>query len=229
MADKGSSRPGAVRSAGTKKSAIIAVFVAATFGLMALLSVPFRFLPPALHIPAPIKGLNPFLPFIPQIPAGGREPGGAVSQALLGGGVGEFPLAAPIRSAPIPPPPSPGEKGPVLPPRVPSIDHRRASGENGFLPDVGQGHISRRAIHRYRQAQRHQYRHNRPNHPGRCHEQRQEEVARVHHVEKAAKSGHPHWRGGPGAPRQESSEARPSSLASRTRSWGGTGSLKRKP
>jgi hypothetical protein len=191
MGDVGSSRPGAVRSAGTKR-AVIAVFVAATFGLMALLSVPSRFLPPALHIPAPIKqALNPFTPFIPPVGGGGKEPGGTVSQGLLGAGVRESLLGAPLRSGPIPPSPAPGEKGPVLPPRVPSIDHRRAASESEFLPEVGKENRSRRAIHRHRRAHRHHRRHCR-----RSHQQRQEEeVAQLRDLKTAAKPGHPPWRG----------------------------------
>jgi len=194
MGDQSSSRPGAVRSTGTKKSAVIAVFVVATFGLMALLSVPSRFLPPALHIPAPIKqALNPLAPFIPPIGGGGTEPGGPLSQGLLGAGVRESELAAPLRSAPIPPPPATGDKGHVPPPRVPSIDHRRVAGENEFLPEVGLERSSHRGIHRH-----HRVHHRRCRHQGRCRQQRPEEVARPRDFRTAAKPGHPAWRGGPG-------------------------------
>jgi hypothetical protein len=194
VGDEGFSRPGAIRSAGTKKTAVIAVFVAATFGLMALLSVPSRFLPPALHIPAPIKqALNPLEPFIPlPIPGSGRGPGGAVSQGLLGGGILESPLAPPVRSAPTAPPPAPGtgEKSPNVPLHVPSIDHRSAGGENQFLPEVGQEGRSRRAIHRHHR----NLRRNR-NQARRCHEQRQGHVAQGREVKSGAKPGHPHGRG----------------------------------
>src|SRR5437667_3039678 len=196
MGDQGSSRPGAVRSTGTKKRAIIAVFVVATFSLMALLSVPSRFLPPALHIPAPIKqALNPLMPFIPPVGRGGRQPEGTVSQGLLGVGVRESLLAAPLRSAPIPPPPAPGAKGPVLPPSVPSIDHGHASSENEFLPEVTQGNKSQRAIHQHRRAHRHHRHHHR-----RCSYKRrqQDEVRQLRDVKTAAKPSHPQWRGEPG-------------------------------
>jgi hypothetical protein len=190
MGDKDSSRAGRVRSAGTRKTAFMAVFVAATFGLMALLSVPSGFLRLPLRLPPPIRGaLNPFEPVIPPILGGGKQPKMPRSQGLFGAGLRESPVAAASRPGPIPRPPVPGTKGPIPPPPVPAIDHRRAGGGQNFEPDGRERHRNHRAAHRHR------HRH----HPRRCQEQK------LHHpvehdrvIRKAARPVHPHGRGGPG-------------------------------
>jgi hypothetical protein len=193
MGDQGSRWPGRIRSVGTKKTAFMAVFVAATFGLMALLSVPSRFLPPSLRVPSPIKrALNPFDPLIPSIVGGAGHPKTQVSQGILGADLRRSPVAAALRPQHVPPPPVPGSKGPVPPPPVPSVDLRRATGGHGFDPENRERHMDRRASHRHRH--RHPPRH-RPRHP---HEGRPHLVGNRCVFRTAGRPVHPHWPGGPG-------------------------------
>jgi hypothetical protein len=187
MGDKDSSRPGRLRSAGPKKTAFMAVFVAATFGLMALLSVPSGFLRLPLRLPPPIRGaLTPFEPLIPPILGGGKQAEMPGTQGLFVAGLPESPVAAAAPPAPIPPLPLPGRKGHVPPPPVPSLDHHRASGGQNFEPEARERHRDHRAAHRHR------------HHPRRCQEQRLHHPVELERVlRKAAKPVHLHWRGGP--------------------------------
>ena len=192
MGESGSRRPKRIRSVATTKTAIMAVFLAATFGLMALLSVPSRFLPPPLRIPRPIKqALNPFEPLIPSILGPGRQPKMHGSQGLVGVGVRQLPLVSAFRPHPSPPPPVSKGPGPPPPP-IPSLDHGRASGGHGFEPDGRDGHEGRRGSHR-----RH-HRHHRPHRPNPCCGRKWELFFRELVIRTAARPVHRHWPVGPG-------------------------------
>jgi hypothetical protein len=170
-----------------KWKAIIALFLAATFGLMLLLSLPVsRLLPIRLPVPHPIQeALSPFELLIPPLfgEHGGRAPG-------KGPGDRPFEIAnqASALFAPIPPaPPLPGPPklpGPTPPlPGPPSLNHRTAAP------------IDRDDAKERRRTARGRRHHHHPHHhhggwtaAGRCEDRL---------IRRGGWPGHPHAPGGP--------------------------------
>ena len=137
MGKRDPGRLGHAGSARTKKRAIVAIFVMATFGLTALLSVPSHFFRLPLRVPPPLRqAIVPFEPLIPTAP--GDVPGGHPRIRLSHGVVAlalravapQPPFGGLISPAPVPP----THQEQQQPPKTPSIDRRRAGGKKYYLP-----------------------------------------------------------------------------------------------
>jgi hypothetical protein len=136
MGKRDPGRLGHPGSARTKKRAIVAIFVMATFVLTALLSVPSHFFRLPLQVPPPIR--QAIVPFEPLFPT---DPGGVPGQPRirLSHGVVALALRAVAPQPPFgglisPTPNPPTEQQQPPPPKTPSIDRRRAGGKKYYLP-----------------------------------------------------------------------------------------------
>lgn len=227
MGERGSNRRPEKPSVGNSKRTTVLFFLVATFALMALLSVPFsRFVPLPGRLPRAIdRGLTPLVPIIP--PLLGQAPGGK-SQVVLGVGIRGSALLSPLRlfAGPAPSGPATKDKGGGSPDPIPFPDPKRG---HSFGPldrggcAVQDGHESRPEAHEGHEGHEGHQGHESPG-------ARKGVSGHGSHGRLGSDCGE--TRGRPERTEgrvQDRREAKPCSVASRTRSSGGTGSLKRKP